>query len=339
MTEPRAMPHLLEADDLARSFATRRGLTNLLRGAPPPAVRALNGVSLHIARGETLAIVGESGCGKSTLARALVRLIDLDEGQIVFDGADVRSLQGDALRRYNRRVQMVFQDPYGSLNPRMKIGEILSEALEVHRLVPADKIPARITELLALVGLPATAAGLLPHQFSGGQRQRIAIARALSVEPDLLIADEIVSALDVSVQAQILNLLLDLQQRLHLSIVFVSHDLRVVRHLAHRVAVMYLGRIVETGASEDVFTAPLHPYTQALLRAAPSMHPARPGAPRGPMKAALSGELPSPLAIPPGCPFHPRCPAAFARCATEVPRLHVTEHGHRATCHLLTPND
>ena len=327
--------HLLEADDLARSFPGRRGLTSLLSGAPPPAVRALNGVSLYIAKGETLAIVGESGCGKSTLARALVRLIDIDSGQIVFDNTDVRTLAGDALRAYNRRVQMVFQDPYGSLNPRMRIGEILGEALTVHRLAAPAAIPARIAELLSLVGLPATAANLLPHQFSGGQRQRIAIARALSVEPDLLIADEIVSALDVSVQAQILNLLLDLQQRLHLSIIFVSHDLRVVRHVAHRVAVMYLGRIVETGPAEDVFATPLHPYTKALLQAAPSLHPRKPNQPRASTAPALSGELPSPLNIPNGCPFHPRCPAAFARCAAEVPRLHVAENGQRATCHLL----
>ena len=329
------MTALLVADDLARSFPIRRGLGNLLRGAPPPVVRALNGVSLSIARGETLAVVGESGCGKSTLARTLVRLLDLDSGQIVFDGADVRSLSGDALRRYNRRVQMVFQDPYGSLNPRMQIGEILAEALHVHRLLPPADIPARITELLALVGLPAAAAALLPHQFSGGQRQRIAIARALSVTPELLIADEIVSALDVSIQAQILNLLLDLQQRLGLSILFVSHDLRVVRHLAHRVAVMYLGRVVEMGPADALFAAPLHPYTQALLRAAPTMTPPAPGMPRGTGKPALTGELPSPLAIPSGCPFHPRCPQAMPRCSVEVPRVHIAPDHHLAECHLL----
>ncbi len=326
---------LLVADDLARGFVVRRGFGGLLRGSPPPVVRALNGVSLRIGRGETLAVVGESGCGKSTLARALVRLIDLDAGQITFDGDDVRDLSGEALRRYNRRVQMVFQDPYGSLNPRMQIGEILAEALRVHKLAPEPAIPARVVELLALVGLPATAAGLLPHQFSGGQRQRIAIARALSVEPDLLIADEIVSALDVSVQAQILNLLLDLQDRLGLSILFVSHDLRVVRHLAHRVAVMYLGQIVEMGPANSVFDAPMHPYTRALLRAAPTMQPPPPGTPRGTGVAALSGELPSPLAIPPGCPFHPRCPSAMPRCSIEEPRVHVAPSGQRATCHLL----
>ena len=326
---------LLAVDDLARAFTAPPGLRWLLRGGARPMVRALNGVTLAVARGETLAVVGESGCGKSTLERALVRLIEPDSGQIVFDGEDVRGLSGQALRRYNRRVQMVFQDPYGSLNPRMTVGEILAEALRVHRLVPPSGLAARVAELLVLVRLPADAAGRLPHQFSGGQRQRVAIARALSVEPELLVADEIVSALDVSVQAQILNLLLDLQERLGLAILFVSHDLRVVRHIAHRVAVMYLGRVVELGPAEAVFGQPLHPYTQALLRAAPAMEPPPDGQRPQAGAAALAGELPSPLAIPPGCPFHPRCPAARADCAELVPRVHVAAGGHMATCHLL----
>ncbi len=320
---------LLQADDLVRAFAAR----GLAWRGPRPVVRALGGVTLSIARGETLAVVGESGCGKSTLARTLVRLIELDSGQIDFAGENVRALRGDALLRYNRRVQMIFQDPYGSLNPRMTVGEMLEEALRVHRMVPAGRRKARVAELLSLVRLPADAAGRLPHEFSGGQRQRIAIARALSVEPELLIADEIVSSLDVSVQAQILNLLLDLQQRLGLAMLFVSHDLRVVRHLAHRVAVMYLGRIVEVGDADAVFGAPMHPYTQALLRAAPRMQPGRRRD-----EAALSGELPSPMAIPRGCPFHPRCPLVFDRCRTEVPRLHVRADGHRAECHLAEPS-
>ena len=238
---------LLHADGLVRSFPVRGIAWHGKRAE----VRALSGVTLSIARGETLAVVGESGCGKSTLARALVRLIEVDSGQIHFAGEDVRTLQGDALRRYNRRVQLVFQDPYGSLNPRLTVGEALDEALRVHRIVPPSSRAARIAELLSLVRLPADAAARLPHEFSGGQRQRIAIARALSVQPELLIADEIVSALDVSVQAQILNLLLDLQRDLGLAILFVSHDLRVVRHLAHRVAVMYLGRVVEIGDADD----------------------------------------------------------------------------------------
>jgi oligopeptide/dipeptide ABC transporter ATP-binding protein len=321
---------LLQAYDMARAFVVRRSLADLVRREAPPTVHALNGVSLSIARGETLAVVGESGCGKSTLARALVRLIELDAGQIDFAGADVRTLRGAALRRYNRRVQLVFQDPYGSLNPRMTVREILGEALAVHRIVPRAERADRIAELLSLVRLPPDAGERLPHHFSGGQRQRIAIARALAVEPELLIADEIVSALDVSVQAQILNLLLELQQRLGLAILFVSHDLRVVRHLAHRVAVMYLGRVVEIGPADAVFEAPRHPYTQALLRAAPKLMPG--GRSR---EAAISGELPSALAIPAGCPFHPRCPQAIDLCRTTSPIAALLPQGHCVSCHLV----
>ena len=322
------MSAVLQADDLERGFPGRRSFVEALRGAQRPVVRALAGVSLTLNRGETLAVVGESGCGKSTLARALVRLIDLDAGQIEFGREDVRALKGEGLRRFNRRVQMVFQDPYGSLNPRMTVGETLAEALRVHRVVPPGRVAARVAELLAVVRLPADSASRLPHAFSGGQRQRVAIARALAVEPEVLIADEIVSALDVSVQAQILNLLLDMQERLNLSILFVSHDLRVVRHLAHRVAVMYLGRVVELGPAEEVFEAPKHPYTRALLRAAPRLGAGRSAAP------ALSGEIPSPLRVPPGCPFHTRCPEAFERCPREVPRLRVDPQGHEVVCHL-----
>ena len=321
---------LLAAHDLVRGFPGRRGLLDMLRGQPRPVVRALAGVSIRLERGRTLAVVGESGCGKSTLARALVRLIEVDAGQIDFEGEDVRALRGEALRRYNRRVQMVFQDPYSSLNPRMTVGETLAEALRVHRMVPGERVAGRVAELLELVRLPAAAAGRLPHEFSGGQRQRIALARALSVEPELLIADEIVSALDVSVQAQVLNLLLEMQERLHLSMLFVSHDLRVVRHVAHDVAVMYLGRVVEFGPADAVFGAPRHPYTQALLRAAPTLEP---GGVRD-RTEALSGELPSPMRVPPGCPFHPRCPVAMDRCGMEVPRLEVAE-GHGVVCHLF----
>jgi len=292
-------------------------------------IRALAGVSVQLVRGETLAVVGESGCGKSTLARALVRLIPLDGGQIVYQGEDVRALRGEALRRYNRRVQMVFQDPYGSLNPRMTAGEMLGEVLRVHRIVPRAAVAERVTELLALVGLPADAADRLPRAFSGGQRQRLAIARALAVEPAVLIADEIVSALDVSIQAQILNLLLDMQARLGLAMLFVSHDLRVVRHLAHQVAVMYLGRVVEHGVADAVFERPQHPYTQALLRAAPMLTPQR-----RTTESALQGELPSPMRAVPGCPFHPRCPKVFDRCRTEPPALLVRD-GHAAACHLM----
>jgi oligopeptide transport system ATP-binding protein len=325
------MSALLQVNDLERGFPVRRNVRQLLAGGPRPMVRALAGVSIAIQRGETLAVVGESGCGKSTLARALVRLVAVDAGQINFDGQDVLALKGAALRAYNRRVQMVFQDPYGSLNPRMTAGEVLAEALTVHRMVPRAQVQSRVRELLDLVSLPANAAERLPHAFSGGQRQRLAIARALAVEPDLLVADEIVSALDVSVQAQILNLLLDMQERLGLAMLFVSHDLRVVRHLAHHVAVMYLGRVVEYGTADQVFDQPKHPYTQALLRAAPTLEPGRRST-----EAALRGELPSPMRVVPGCPFNPRCPLAFDRCRVEMPAVHV-RHGHGAMCHLAEP--
>ena len=326
MAEP-----LLEVRGLTKRFSLARGLGEVLMGAPRRVVNALNGVDLSVRKGETLGIVGESGCGKSTLARCLVRLLEADEGAISYAGEDVRALEGADLRRYRRRVQMVFQDPYGSLNPRQTIGAMLAEALRVHRLCEAAALPMAIAELLALVRLPGDAARRLPHEFSGGQRQRIAIARALAVRPDCLVADEIVSALDVSVQAQVVNLLLELQARLGLTILFVAHDLRVVRHISHRIAVMYLGRIVELAESEALFDRPQHPYTQALLAAAPTLDPdRRAGA------AAVRGELPSPLAIPAGCPFHPRCPHAFGRCRTELPPLlRAAESGGLAACHLL----
>ncbi|HEY0421398.1 MAG TPA: oligopeptide/dipeptide ABC transporter ATP-binding protein [Acetobacteraceae bacterium] len=307
---------LLSAEGLSKRFPGKRGPIDSLRGLPRPVVHAVEGVSLEVMRGETLGIVGESGCGKSTLARCLVRLHEPDEGRIRFDGEDVLSLQGAARRRFNRRVQMVFQDPYGSLNPRMTVGAALAEALSVHGVVPPADIPARVAELLDTVHLPADAAARYPHEFSGGQRQRIGIARALAVEPAVIVADEPVSALDVSVQAQIVNLFLELQARLGLTLVFITHDLRLVRHLTHRVAVMYLGRIVEIGPTAEIFAAPRHPYTRALLRAVPQVRPGRRGE-----AAAVTGELPSPLAPPPGCAFHPRCPAAVAACRLAVPEL------------------
>jgi oligopeptide/dipeptide ABC transporter ATP-binding protein len=292
-------------------------------------VHALNGVSFTVARGETLGIVGESGCGKSTLARCLVRLYAPVAGRIRYDGLDVLALQGKARREYNRRVQMVFQDPYGSLNPRMTVRQTLAEAIRFHRLREGSAVVERVDELLGLVRLPRDAADRYPYEFSGGQRQRIGIARALAVDPDCLIADELVSALDVSVQAQIINLLLELQQKLHLTVLFIAHDLRLIRHISHRVAVMYLGSIVELADTETLFNAPAHPYTEALLKAAPELDPAR----RSTIDA-VRGELPSPLAIPAGCPFNPRCPYVMDRCRIERPLL--KEHGANrlAACHL-----
>ena len=337
---------LLRVRDLTKTFPVKTPFWGRLRGTPKPVVRALTGVNLEVKRGETLGIVGESGCGKSTLARCLVRLYEADGGTIEYDGADVRALRGGALRAYNRRVQMVFQDPYSSLNPRMTVEQTLAESLNVHRICPPREVRGRIAELLGLVGLPQSAAQRLPHEFSGGQRQRIGIARALSVEPECLVADELVSALDVSVQAQVVNLLLELQDKLHLTVLFVAHDLRLVHHISHRVAVMYLGNVVEVADTETIFARPQHPYTQALLAAAPDLDPAKKST-----VAAVQGELPSPLKVPPGCAFHTRCPHAFSRCKLEKPRLeaHTPAHtdnfktddlkagsasGHLTACHL-----
>ncbi len=320
---------LLSVSGLSKRFPARRGLVDVLRRTPRQAVHAVEQVSLDVMRGETLGIVGESGCGKSTLARCLVRLHEPDGGSVSFDGTDVLALEGDARRRFNRQVQMVFQDPYGSLNPRMTVGDTLGEALSVHRVVPAAEIPARVRALLDLVHLPQDAALRYPHEFSGGQRQRIGIARALAVEPSLIIADEPVSALDVSVQASIVNLFMELQDRLGLTLVFITHDLRLVKHMTHRVAVMYLGRIVEIGPTAEIFARPQHPYTQALIRAVPLVK-----ARRRDGEVAVMGELPSPLNPPTGCAFHPRCPRAEAACAQAVPDLSDRGAGWQVACRL-----
>jgi oligopeptide/dipeptide ABC transporter ATP-binding protein len=321
---------IMQVDDLHMAFKRPRSAFDRLAGKPLQIIHALNGVSFTVGRGETLGIVGESGCGKSTLARCLVRLYTPVAGKVRYDGLDVLALRGKARRDYNRRVQMVFQDPYGSLNPRMTVRQTLAEAISFHRLREGAAVADRVNELLGLVRLPRDAADRYPYEFSGGQRQRIGIARALAVEPDCLIADELVSALDVSVQAQIINLLLELQQKLHLTVLFIAHDLRLIRHISHRVAVMYLGSIVELAETETLFTKPAHPYSEALLKAAPELDPAR----RSTIDA-VRGELPSPLAIPAGCPFHPRCPYVMDRCRIEPPLL--KERGsdsHVAACHL-----
>lgn len=320
---------LLQVSDIHKSFPMPMSILARVRGRERAAVKALRGVTFSVRRGETLGIVGESGCGKSTLARALVRLLTIDDGRIIFDGDDVLSLKGADLRQYNRRVQLVFQDPFSSLNPRMTVGQTLREALAVHSICAPSSIPQRIADLLVLVGLPRDAADRFPFEFSGGQRQRIGIARALSVEPECLIADEIVSALDVSIQAQIINLLMDLQARLKLTVIFISHDLRVVRYVSDRVAVMYLGMFVEVGETENIFEQPIHPYTSALLAAAPDLDPAKKST-----VDAVQGELPSPLNVPSGCAFHPRCPKAVDLCRTHAPAEIRTAGGHSATCHL-----
>jgi oligopeptide/dipeptide ABC transporter ATP-binding protein len=319
----------MSVEALSKSFVRPRSLIERLAGQRSGVIHAVNDVSFVVHRGETLGIVGESGCGKSTLARCLVRLYLPDSGRITFDGRDVVALGGAERRNYNRRVQMVFQDPYGSLNPRMTVRQTLAEAITFHDLRTGNGVGERVAELLDLVRLPRDAVDRYPHEFSGGQRQRIGIARALAVEPDCLVADELVSALDVSIQAQIINLLLELQERLHLTVLFIAHDLRLVRHISHRVAVMYLGAIVELAATERLFSQPAHPYTRALLKAAPELDPAR-----RTVAEAVRGDLPSPLDLPGGCPFHPRCSQVMARCRAERPLLRDRAHDHIAACHL-----
>jgi len=315
---------LLEATDLVKHFAASRNLF----GRPTAFVRAVDGVSFHVEAGETLALVGESGCGKSTVSRLVLRLIEPDAGSVRFEGRDLLALNANELRAFRRQAQIIFQDPYASLNPRMTVAQILGEPLALHDLVPSAKRRARIEELLRLVGLEPRFARRYPHEFSGGQRQRIAIARALAVEPKLIICDEPVSALDVSIRSQILNLLRDLQDRLGLSYIFVSHDLAVVKHIADRVAVMNLGSIVETAETDALFASPRHPYSRALLSAIPV---AKPQGKRARM--ILQGEMPSALNPPSGCRFHTRCPFAVERCRLEVPKLIAGGNGHATACH------
>ncbi|QWA09868.1 ATP-binding cassette domain-containing protein [Sodalis ligni] len=328
MSNPSREIPIISVEDAMVHFPVKQSLSQYIKGEPKKFIQALNGVRLEITRGETLGIVGESGCGKSTLARTLVGLETATDGRVRFKGQDIAELRGHQRRSFNRQVQMIFQDPYGSLNPRMTVGQMLKEALSVHHVLPKKGIPARIRELMTLVRLPADAIDKYPHEFSGGQRQRIGISRALAVEPEVLVADELVSALDVSVQAQVVNLLLDLQQKLSLTVLFVAHDLRLVRHISHRVAVMYLGEVMEVGDTETLYETPLHPYTQALLRAAPTLDPADRG-----KNVSLTGELPSPLAPPSGCRFHTRCPKATDLCRVERPILAVKSSGLKVACH------
>ena len=319
------MSALIEVEDLAKHYKMRRGL---VFSRTVGDVRAVDGISFAVERGETLALVGESGCGKSTTARLALRLIEPTSGRVRFEGQDITALGGGELRRLRRRMQIVFQDPFASLNPRMTVGEILEEPLVVHRIGDRAARRERVSQLLGLVGLAPYHAARYPHEFSGGQRQRIGIARALAVEPALVVCDEPVSALDVSIQAQVVNLLKDLQGRLGLSYLFIAHDLAVVKHVADRVAVMYLGRIVEIGPKEQVFANPRHPYTRVLLSAIPRPDPHRKLARQVP-----GGDVPSPANIPPGCRFHTRCSFVVDRCRVEDPALHALEPGHFAACH------
>jgi oligopeptide transport system ATP-binding protein len=322
---------LLRVESLKVHFPLLKGI---IRQRQVATVKAVDGVSFTIRRGETLGLVGESGCGKSTTGLAVLRMLKATEGRIVFEGRDLTALDADAMRPIRQRMQMVYQDPYGSLNPRMTVSAIIAEPLEIHGLARDRNLTReRIQALLAMVGLLPTMADRYPHEFSGGQRQRIGIARALALDPSLVICDEPVSALDVSIQAQVVNLFMDLQERLGLTYLFVAHDLAVVRHISDRIAVMYLGRIVEIAKRDDLYRRPLHPYTEALLAAVPVADPEieaeRP-------RVIVSGEVPSALKPPSGCRFHPRCPKAMAVCKTDDPPLIRLGDERAVACHLHT---
>ena len=319
-------PVLLEARHVKEWFPVRGGLL----GRNTRYVKAVDDVSLTVRAGETLGVVGESGCGKSTLARVMLRLIEPTGGEVLFEGKNMTTANKAELRRMRRDIQIIFQDPYASLNPRQRVGDMLTEPLTIHGLAKGEAAKRRVLELLELVGLPADSVRKFPHEFSGGQRQRLCIARALAVNPKLIVCDECVSALDVSIQAQIINLLMKLQRQLGIALVFVSHDLRVVRHISTNVAVMYLGRVVDYAPTEELFSNPAHPYTRALLSAVPLPDPDAQA-----QRIVLKGELPSPIAVPSGCPFHTRCYAVQERCASEVPQERdVSGCGHLCRCLL-----
>ena len=329
MNAPPATPipteDLLKVRDLRKRFAVKGGIFS----RTVDQVHAVDGVSFDIGKGETLGLVGESGCGKSTTGRCILRLIEPSSGEIWFKGADVRRMDGDHLRALRRDMQIIFQDPYASLNPRLKVGAIIGEALTIHKLAPTQKaMEDRVVQLLETVGLQPDHMHRFPHEFSGGQRQRIGIARALAVEPKLIVCDEPVSALDVSIQAQVINLLEDLQEEFGLTYLFIAHDLSVVEHISTRVAVMYLGRVVEIAPSRELYDNPLHPYTEALLSAVPIPDPTVKR-----KRIMLQGDVPNPIRPPPGCHFHTRCPIAKPDCSQRVPELRESKPGHWVSCH------
>jgi peptide/nickel transport system ATP-binding protein len=327
MTSHSSETALLEVRGLVKDYEVGGGLLG-----KKEYVRAVRGVDLDVRRGETVGVVGESGCGKSTLGRSILRLIEPTAGTVRFDGVDLARLSASEMRRKRRFMQIIFQDPYSSLNPRMRVGAIVGEGLAIHRLAGGAARRRRVVELLAQVGLHEDAYDRYPHEFSGGQRQRIGIARALAVEPSFIVADEPVSALDVSIQAQIVNLLQDLQQQMNLAYLFIAHDLRVVEHISQRVAIMYLGKIVEIAPSAEIYVAPRHPYTRALLSAVPMPTPH--GKSR---RIALGGDVPSPITPPAGCAFHPRCPHAVDACRAQEPMLVTGARDHAVACHVFPP--
>lgn len=324
-----AQEPLLQVRGLSLRFPVKQGLLDILMRRPQQAVTAVDDVDLAIYPGECLGLVGESGCGKSTLAKTIIRIYDPDAGTVLLDGVDFTALKGKRLQAARRSVQMVFQDPYSSLNPRMSVGAMLKEVLQVHHVCPKDEMDARVAALLEMVGLAPDAAQRSPGEFSGGQRQRICIARALALNPEFVVCDEPVSALDVSIQAQIINLLKELQDKYNLTYLFISHDLSVVEHISDTVGVMYLGNLVEYGATPDIFSHPLHPYTKALFSAIPIPDPTIRRE-----RIVLQGSIPSPANPPKGCKFHTRCPYATERCKTEAPQQREVEPGHYVVCHL-----
>lgn len=332
LSDPAAMSKiensvLLEVRHLQKFFPIKTGLFSRVSGH----VHAVDDVSFSIRKGETLALVGESGCGKSTVGRSILRLFDLTAGEVWLDGVRIDSLSASTLRPLRKRIQVIFQDPFSSLNPRMRVHDIIAEPIRNFGLAQSEaEVTDRVAKLLEKVRLSKDAGGRWPHEFSGGQRQRICIARALAAEPDLIICDEAVSALDVSVKAQIVNLLQDLQKELGLALLFISHDLAIVEHMTHRVAVMYLGKIVELAERRELFSAPLHPYTKALLSAVPVPDPQKKT-----QRTVLQGDVPSPIKRPSGCHFHTRCPVALERCKTEAPAQTVLGSGRMVSCHLL----
>jgi oligopeptide/dipeptide ABC transporter ATP-binding protein len=332
-TDFRSSGPLLRVEGLKKVFPAKRTLAEKLLGAERKFIRAIDGVDLFICRGETLGIIGESGCGKTTLGRTILQLVRPTEGMVAFDGIDLGALSERELRSLRQRMQIIFQDPYSSLNPRKKVRAILGQALAIHGLVNSEERKAKVKAILEQVGLHDFHLDRYPHQFSGGQRQRIGIARALILNPDFVVCDEPVSALDVSIQAQILSLLQDLKEKLKLTLLFISHDLAVIGTLSNRIAVMYLGKIVELGSTEAVIRRAAHPYTQALLKAAPRLDRVSTAA-----EVTTPADMPSPLAPPPGCTFHPRCPHVMPICRSEVPHSLEIAAGHRVSCHLYRPS-